>query len=202
MSLAVLRHCYYRNLRVIGLTFYSTGAVIGDDAMQTVASEFGYKEHEDYTYLGYKSSKSDAIILGMGEDISIPFPTDYSNYPVSKIPMMQNIKNYNDISLIVDFGSGNSPDWWITYAGARYHEKIAIGCTGVMVSGLYPYLKAGQLVGLIGGLKGAAEYEKLISKPAKATLGMNAQSIAHLAIILLVVFGNVIFLLEKHRSER
>lgn len=191
MSLAILRHCFSKNIRVLGLTFYSSGAVIGDNAMRTVAKEYGYEEHKDYTYLGYRGSKADAIILGMGEDISVPFPTDYTNTPISNIPMMRDIRNYKDISLVIDFGSGNSPDWWISYAGARYHQKIASGCTGVMVSGLYPYLKSGQLIGLIGGLKGAAEYEKLIERLEKATLGMNAQSSAHIAIIILIILGNI-----------
>lgn len=199
---AVLRHCYSKRLKVIGMTLYASGATIADSVMRAVADEYGYEEHKDYTYLGYKGSKPDAIILGMGEDISVPFPTDYSNTPLSKIQMMKGIKNYKDIALVVDFGSGNSPEWWVTYAGSRYHQDIAAGCTGVMVSGLYPYLKAGQLIGIIGGLKGAAEYERLIERPEKATLGMNVQSISHLAIILLVIFGNVIYILSTRRNQR
>jgi hypothetical protein len=70
-----------------------------------------------------------------------------------------------------------------------------------MVSGLYPYLNTGQLVGLIGGLKGAAEYEKLIAKEGKATLGMKVQSIVHLMIILMVIFGNVVYLLSMRQKK-
>ena len=199
MCLAVLRHCYSKKLKVIGMTLNSRAAIIADNAMKQVAEEFDYKELKDYTYLGYKPN-AELIILGIGEDISGPFPTDYLNRPISQIPMMKDIKNYNDIDLVMDFGSANTPERWVAYAGSRYHQTIAAGCTGVMVSGLYPYLKAGQLIGLIGGLKGAAEYEKLVEKPGKATLGMNAQSIAHIAIILLVIFGNVVYLLSRRKS--
>ena len=52
------------------------------------------------------------------------------------------------------------------------------------------------------GLKGAAEYEKLIGKPEKAYLGMKAQSIAHVAIILLVLLGNVVYFLSRRKTER
>jgi hypothetical protein len=203
MCLAVLRHCYSRNLKVIGITLHSEGATIADNAMRLVAEEYDYKEHENYTYLGFKVQPV-AVILGIGEDISIPFPNDYTGTPISKIPMMKDIRNYNDIDLIVDFGSGNSPEWWVTYAGSKYHEKIASGCTGVMVSGLYPYLNTGQLIGIIGGLKGAAEYEKLINQMGKATLGMKVQSVVHVAIVLMVIFGNVVYLLllrQKRREE-
>jgi len=200
MCLAFLRHGYSRGLKVIGMTLNSSAATIGDDAMKLVAQEYGYEELKDYVYLGYKPDTR-RVMLGIGEDISGPFPTDYMNRPLSRIPMMKNVKNYKDIALVMDFGSANSPEWWVTYAGSRHHEKIAAGCTGVMVSGLYPYLKAGQLIGLVGGLKGAAEYEKLVEKPGKATLGMNVQSIAHIAIILMIILANVTYFLSRRRAS-
>lgn len=200
MCLAVLRQCYSRKLKVIGVTLYYSAAIMADEVMQTVAKEYGYEEHKDYTYLGYKQGARQ-MMLGMGEDISDPFPSDYMGTPIEDIPMMDNIKNYDDIDLVMDFGSGDSPEWWVAYAGTRYHQTLAVGCTGVMASELYPYLKAKQLVGLVVGLKGAAEYEKLIGKPEKAHLGMKAQSIAHMAIILLVILGNVVYFLSRRKTE-
>ncbi len=199
MSLAILRHCYSRKLKVIGMTVYYSAAPMADKLMRQVAQEYGYVELRDYVYLGYKQGARQ-VMLGMGEDISDPFPVDYLGKPTDEIPMMKDVKNYDDIDLVIDFGSGNSPEWWVAYAGARYRQTIAVGCTGVMASGLYPYLKSGQLIGLIGGLKGAAEYEKLIEKPAKAILGMKSQSIAHIAIILLVILGNVVYLLSRRKG--
>lgn len=199
MCVAVLRHCYSRNLKVIGMTVNPSAATLADEAMRKVAEEYDYEEMEDYTYLGQKYG-SRQIMLGIGEDIAGPFPEDYSGTPLSEIPMMKGIKNYEDIDLVMDFGSANTPERWVEYAGARYHQTIAVGCTGVMVSGLYPYLKAGQLVGLIGGLKGAAEYEKLINRQGKGVLGMKSQSIAHIAIILMVVMGNVAYLLSRRKN--
>jgi len=201
MAKAVIRQCFTKKLKVIGITLHSEGATIADNTLRTIADEFGYKEHEDYVYLGFKVQPV-AVILGIGEDISIPFPTDYTGTPISQIPMMKDIRNYKDIKLVADFGSSGSPEWWVMYAGAKYHEPIAVGVTGVMVSGLYPYLNTGQLVGLIGGLKGAAEYEKLVAKEDKATLGMKVQSIVHLMIILMVVFGNVVYLLSIRQKKK
>jgi len=199
MYKAILRHCFSKKLKVIGIALNSEGTTIADNTIRTIAQEFGYKEYEDYVYLGYKFPPF-AVILGIGEDISTPFPKDYSRKNLSDIPMMKNIHNYDDIDLVVDFGSMNTPELWVTYAGAKYKEKVAVGCTGVMVSGLYPYLNTGQLVGLIGGLKGAAEYEKLIDKKEKATVGMRVQSVAHIVIILMVIFGNAVYLLSLKRK--
>jgi hypothetical protein len=60
-----------------------------------------------------------------------------------------------------------------------------------MATDYYPYLSSGQLLGLIGGMKGAAEYERLMSISGDARRGMDAQSMVHVIIVLLVVLGNV-----------
>ena len=69
---------------------------------------------------------------------------------------------------------------------------------------------AEQIVTVLGGMKGAAEYEQLIAKryPAlaefygstrtfTATKGMDAQTGIHLVIILFVLVGNVAFFLSR-----
>jgi hypothetical protein len=137
----------------------------------------------------------------MGTDIYQVFPSDYAGRPSRSLPVMAGIRNYEDIALVVDLASSSSPDAWIAYAGARFHEKVATGVTAVMIVDYYPYLQTGQLIGLIGGLKGAAEYEQLIGKPAVATRGMDPQSTAHLAIVVFVLLGNVAYLAMR-RAER
>jgi hypothetical protein len=65
---------------------------------------------------------------------------------------------------------------------------------------LYPFLQTKQLIGLIGGLRGAAEYETQVDKPAKATQWMSIQSIVHLTIIVLVILGNVAYFVSRRRE--
>jgi len=77
-----------------------------------------------------------------------------------------------------------------------------VGCvTAVMGPENYPYLNSGQLKGLVAGLKGAAEYETLLGKPAIATRGMPAQSAVHILIIVLIVIGNILYLVEKRKRK-
>ena len=65
---------------------------------------------------------------------------------------------------------------------------------------VYPYYPK-QVIGLLAGLAAAAEYEKLIAVEGTATQGMEAQSFSHGLIILLVVFGNVVFFWTRRRGE-
>jgi hypothetical protein len=58
-----------------------------------------------------------------------------------------------------------------------------------------------QLTGLLAGLKAAAEYEFLLETPGTATSGMDAQSIAHLIIIIFIVIGNVNYWRSKKTEK-
>ena len=115
--------------------------------------------------------------------------------------MMQNITNYDQIELVVDLSSGSLTEAWITYANVQFNQQIAAGVTGVIISQMYPYLQTGQLIGLISGIAGAAEYEHLVKSPAKGMLWINVESFVHLLIVLLVIIGNIAFFVHRKREE-
>ena len=47
-----------------------------------------------------------------------------------------------------------------------------------------PFVVSKQIQGILAGMPGAAEYESLVGKPGIGTSGMDAQSLAHLIIVL------------------
>jgi len=196
MAQAILRHCFARKIKVIGLALLAEGTAIGDQILRETASEYQAIYGEDYVFLGFRPQYQ-AAILGMGEDIKRVFPEDYRNNALWQIPMMWGVKNYEDVSLIISVADGDMPVWWVDYAVSRYHKKLACASTAVMATSFYPFLSSGQMVGLLGGLKGAAEYEILIKKPGMGQRGMDSQSVCHLVIILLVIAGNVGYFMRK-----
>ena len=196
MAQAILRHCFARKLKVIGLALLAEGTAIGEQILRETADEYKAEYGKDYVFLGFRP-QFQAAILGMGEDIRRVFPQDYSSTPLIRLPMMGSVKNYEDIALIVSVTDGDMPVWWVDYAVSRYHKRLAAAATAVMATSFYPFLSSGQMIGLLGGLKGAAEYEMLIDKPGMGQRGMDAQSVCHLVIILLVVIGNVGYFIKK-----
>jgi len=201
MAKALLRHCFARKLKVVGLALLAEGTAIGDQILRETAEEYGAHYGEDYVFLGFRP-QNQAAILGMGEEIKRVFPRDYNDVPLNQIPMMRKIKNYQDISLIISVADGDMPVGWVDYAVSRYHKKLAVATTAVMATSFYPFLSSGQMVGLLGGLKGAAEYEMLIEKPGMGQRGMDAQSVCHLMIILLVISGNVAYFLKRSSTVK
>jgi hypothetical protein len=168
--------------------------------MQRIAKEYGKKYGEDYVFLGYQPYPA-IVIMAMGQDYRLAFPKDYYSTPLDQIPMMKGVKNYQNVALVLNITATSGIDFWITYGQGRYKFPLAAAASAVMAPNYYNYVQSGQLVGLIGGLRGAAEYEELIDHPALAVRGMFVQSVAHLLIVALIIMGNVMFVIERARRR-
>lgn len=200
MARAILIQCFRKGVNVIALTLYADGTTLASTLIKEVAAEENAVDGEDYVFLGFRPGATQ-VILGMGTEIAGVFETDLSGKPLSEIPMMKDVVNYDQIDLLVDLASSATPDAWIIYANEQYNLKIGAGVTGVMISDMFPYLQTGQLVGLMSGILGAAEYENLVGVPAKGMQWINVESFVHLLIVLLVVIGNIAYFIHRAREE-
>jgi hypothetical protein len=231
MEVSILRHAFERNVKVFLLCFMPESAPIIDYAINIVKEDFPHiQSGVHYLNFGYKPwGLFLPIVLGMGEDISEAVDTDSEGRKISSLPIMEDIRNYDDMNLIIDFSASGSVYSWITYARVRFGANVAAGITAVMAADNYPYLQSGQLIGMLSGLKGAAEYEKLvdvfaskqksfsseeikvtwvdITDPAipykykTARIGMNAQSVAHIMMIVFIIFGNIGFFYNRKKNK-
>ena len=200
MAKALLKQCFDKDVRVVAITLVTDAPTLASTLIQEVAAEKGAVDGEDYVFLGFRPGRTQ-VILGMGADIASVFETDYNGKATAEIPMMKNITNYDQIDLLIDLASSSTTEEWITYANVQYDLQIAAGVTGVIISQMYPYLQTRQLIGLISGILGAAEYERLIDAPAKGILWINIESFVHLLIVILVIIGNIIFFNQRQREE-
>lgn len=162
MEIAIIRHCFERNIKVFALSFLTSGAPIIDYAFNSVKEEYpDIKSGVDYCNFGYKPQPM-AIVLGMGDNIANAVNTDAEGRKLESLPIMKGINNYNEMNLVVEFSGSTAGTYWIYYARPKFGVNVASGVTAVMAADEYPYLQSGQLIGMLSGLKGAAEYEKLV----------------------------------------
>ena len=201
-AIALLRHALKKNLRVITMTLWVSGTGMADQLVTQVAKEMGKEYGKDYAFLGW-SPGGPAVIINMGQDLSSAFPSDYSGKPTKDLPVLEEVRSLKDITYMVSLGAGKpGVEEWYVFGKDKYKFEMGGGCTGVMAPGLYPLLRSGQINGLIGGLRGAAEYESLIDQKGKAVAGMDAQSATHVAIIVLVIMCNLFyFSLRQQRGQ-
>ncbi len=241
MEVSILRHCFQRRIPVFTICFLPTAKPLMDYALQTAKEDFDVQSGIDYVNFGFKPwALFTPIVLGMGDDIAKAVETDDEGRIVENLEIMKEIKNYNEMNLVVDFAASAAVVRWITYARSRFGANVAAGVTAVMAADNYPYLQTGQLVGMLAGLKGAAEYEKLVdvfamhrvvengeekivsrnfskevlkdswvklsdiknSSYKMARIGMNAQTVAHIMIIVFIVLGNIGYFVNKKRDAK
>ncbi len=207
MFKAIIRHCFARRIRVMVMTLDPTGAALAEDALNEISKEYPVEYGKDYVFLGFKSGTS-AVMMAIGQNIRQAYPVDAYGKPLDDLPMMTGIRNYADIPLVIDIAGSSIINLWVNYAGTRYHAKVGAGCTAVSTADYYPFLQAGQLIGLLNGMKGASEYEYLnekngYSKASKqASKGMDAVSIVHLMIMLLIILGNIGYYFARQKSSK
>lgn len=201
MARALLRHCFRRGIRVIGVTLIAEGVGIAQNLLDDTAAEFGSQYGRDYVFLGFKAG-NEVLILNMGQDLPGTFPTDIKGNALESLAVTRDIKSLRDMDYVIDIASGYpGVDEWIQFGQERYRFPFAAGCTAVMAPDFFPFLQAEQMNGLMAGLGGGAEYETLIGRPDKAVAGMRPQSVGHLVIIMFILFGNVAYFAgKKNRS--
>lgn len=196
---ALLRHCFRKELNPVMLVQWQLGAPLGTRAMEKIAAEFDVEYGVDYINLGYRPGYT-AQIVGIGKEIRDYFITDYKGDPIDSFPVMNDIHNYDDIDILVGLEAGATGNIWVQYAGARYNQRIILALTAVSAPDAYFFYQSGQIEGLVGGMKGSADYETLIDHPDVAVAGMAAQSFVHILIIIFIILGNIAYFVEKRNK--
>jgi hypothetical protein len=215
MASSFTYHCASKRLRMYFMALWPVGPQMIDDTIaKVIKADFPtLKYGEDYMNLGFKPG-NEGVIKVIVTDIRELYTTDDKGSSIDSIPMMEGIHSVQDFDLVINISAGYAGSKeWVQYAVTPYPDKIKLvaGCTGVQAPLLYPYIPD-QLPGLLGAIKGAAEYEKLVidryggetpdPKYFEARRRMGPQLVAHILIILLIVLANVIFFVEKKRETQ
>jgi len=215
MATAFVRHACEKKLRIYFMALWPVGPQMIDDVVRRVIrADFPHMQYgTDYMNLGYKPG-NEGVIKVVVTDLRELYTTDDRGSSIDAVPMMAGIRSVQDFKLVVNVSAGYpGTKEWVQYAATPYPDKIKLvgGCTGVQAPLLYPYIPE-QLPGLLGAIKGAAEYEKLVMdkyggpnpdpKYLEALRRMGPQLVGHLLIILLIVVANVVYLVERRQGGR
>lgn len=193
MTRTALRHLLSKDCKVVITVLWNAGPGLVDSVTREVAREFPGKQYGvDWINLGYKAG-NEAVMVLMGQGVANAFPRDYSGGNTRSYPIMRNVRDYASFPLLVNISAGYpGTKEWVQQVQARFHIKMVSGVTAVSAPEFYPYLQSGQLQGLLGGMAGAAEYEKSRGEKGTATKGMDAQSLGHVFVALCIILGNLV----------
>lgn len=221
MATAVVRHCVLRGHRICAMTLWPAGGPIIDGTLRDVLggrSDWPYGER--WVNLGYRAG-FEGVMKQMNASVASAFPTDVRQTPLDRIPMMKGITGIADFDMLVSISAGYAgAKEWVQYSvsptlsGSRPLRFVA-GSTGVQTPQLIPYYPH-QMAGIMGAIKGAAEYEYLVNEAVRAAepgtpipvrfleaqRRMAPQLFGHVLMVALIVLGNVVFLGGRGREAR
>ncbi len=203
MAVALLRHLFEKDVKVYITCLWPDGQFMAMEAIQQVAvNQYNKVYGEDYVLLGFRPG-NEAVIKGLVSNFRKVYTVDAQGNFLDDIPMMNGINQVADFDYIFSASAGYPGTVeWVQYAADPTGVIMGTGTTSIQVNEVMPYVQSGQIKGILGGMPGAAEYEKLIGQPGIGTSGMDAQSVAHIVIVGFIIFGNISFFVERRRSKK
>jgi hypothetical protein len=191
---AIAKHLLQQGCRVVFTTFRPDGEIV----MRQLIEEAGFIEAEergeieygvDYLVIPYISG-AESGYAQLARDTPSVFQTDLFGNSQEDLPIMEDLKSFRDVKYVA-FASAVRPDpfirQWTPY----------VDTTGFCIIGLsfyfsqyFVYLRSGQAIGFINGLKGTAEYEILLGVPGKGITFMDQASLTHIYVVILMILGN------------
>ena len=203
MAISVLRHLFKNDHKVFVTCLWPDGQFMAQDALKQVADEeFGKVYGEDYVFLGFRPG-NEAVVKGIVSNIRKLYTVDVYQTKIDEIPLMEGVNKFSDFAFLFSASAGYPGTIeWVQYAADPTGIPMSSGVTSIQVNEVMPYVQSGQIIGVLAGMPGAAEYEALLGQKGSATSGMDAQSIAHLVIVLFIILGNAAFFIERQRSRK
>jgi len=211
MANAISRHCLERNLTVVFMSLWATGQSLMNSSLErSILPDFPDKnDGKDYVNLGYKAG-NEGVLNVIVSDFRKMFPTDVNGVPLDSTRVFRDIRSCKDIDLIVALGGGKpGPKEWVLFVGDPGDVPVGVGVAAVVAPQMYPYYPQ-QVVGILGGIKGAAEYESEFTKkyPRFSDMDtpglrmMGPQTLAHIVIMAFIVIGNMAFFRGRKRGQQ
>jgi hypothetical protein len=205
MSDAFIKFAFKHDLKLIIMGLWPQGpqqaqqsidAALADPEIAALDIQYG----EDYVILGFQSG-NEFVIQRMGTAFRGMFPRDVYNTTYNDVPLLRGVENFSNIDFVMNFSSGKPGTVeWVQIAVDRFGVPVGAGNTAVQAPQVYPYLNAGQLTGLLGGMSGGAEFEAATGEAGKASTFMLSQSFAHIVVIAFILIGNVNLILTRRKQ--
>ncbi len=232
MATALTWHAAKKNHKLLFVALWPLGAQMVEDTISSVLrTEFPEMRYgEDFVNLGYKVGQ-EVVIRLLTTNLREAYSIDHLGNSVTTLPLTRDLTTIQNVDLIVSVSAGQpGTKEWVQYAATPYNIRLIAGCTGVQSPLLYPYYPT-QMQGLLGAIKGAAEYEahlmenyppidedgdgvldqmaygfdsagEPINRYRQGLERMWPQLFAHVLILVLIVFGNIILFLQRQSGGR
>lgn len=196
-SAALMRHLFRRNIPFAILPFAPQTSVLMEKLAESIARTEGKRYGDDWVNWGWRVVPLPLFFKGLGKDLPATVKQDYKGVPIGKFKAMQGVKTIHDVGFIAHITPVGGISDLIAFAHEAYGIPLGYAPTAVMVAQGYDPLDANQIVGMLPGMVGAAQYEKLLGQPGNGLRWSNSLSFAELLMIFLVALANIGYFLSR-----
>lgn len=187
-EIATFRHIFRlvreRHIKFIVFAEGAEDAAIDRRIIAEHCDTSGLTYGEDYVDLGWIPG-GEAALAGVVTDFQSTVETDYKGTPISQIPMLKDIKSGEEID-VFGFSSGSMIDRFMRQ-WAPFRKPILLNMIAIGVPLCMPYIEKGMVTAYINGQRGGAEYEKILGQLGMGSSFIDAQSMVHLYIIIMII---------------
>lgn len=188
-----------------GYKLITVGCQAVDSAVlsQLTLDSSGYTETtsygEDYVNLGFITG-GEISVFTLSQDFQF-VEKDIYGTPLSELPLTKDIKDANDIDLVIDIHSTASTvlhyvRHWVT----AYKTKLLVVGTGAVTMSIVPYYESGDILGYLQGSRGCAEFELKSGFLGDSIKSLDAQSVIQFSLIALIILANLSVLAERRKK--
>lgn len=196
---AIMRHLVKREVKIVAWGFFVDQDITMDMIISNVPElKTKYKYGEDWVYMGYIAGAETAVAQ-LASDVHAVFKADKYGTPIEKLPLMQRVKTAKDIDLVLTVDTGSYILYYIRHWNVG--KGVAVAEIGIaMQADMIVYYPV-NLVGVMIGVRGGAEYEKLIGRLAEGTVRMDAINVSHILFIIAIALANIGYVMVRRMKK-
>ena len=202
-NIAAFHQMFEKGHKIVIMATALEGSMMYPLIMEGVRPEqkYGAVYGEDYVFLGYIAGEQTAMAGVLG-DLKALVSTDYQGTSIDGLSVMDNVGGADDFDLVAYMTTaGGTAEGWVYQAYSQYSKDTIGGCLSMMTTSIKPYYDSGQLLGIMDGIKGAADLEFLTGNPGDAIVSSDILSFTQSLVLIFILIGNVSFWMTRGQTE-
>jgi hypothetical protein len=209
LARTIVAHLMDREARIVAVSLLPAGPATAQALLEDLAAgrpAYQSGDGQGFANMGYLPGQAAAVRL-LGQSFGAALPQDFQGRSINELGATQGLVNVDSFDLVVELAATRETlRWWVEQADAPYDISLAAGVSAAVAPLIHPYYEtpSRQLVGLVGGVQGAAMYEVLRgdqTEQADITAArLDAQLAGHLIMIVVLVLGAMIQLVRRDRG--
>jgi hypothetical protein len=201
-NIAALHQMFEKDLKVVLMATSLEGTMMYPLVMAEVRPEqdYGLVYGEDYVFIGYVAGEQTAM-AGILGDLKALVSVDYEGTSIGSLSLMDNINGADDIDLVAYLTTaGGIAEGWVYQAYSQYDKDVVGGVLSMMTTSIKPYYDSGQLLGIMDGIKGAADLEFITGNPGDAIVSSDILTFTQTLVLIFIIIGNVSYWMAKQEG--